>query len=59
MADAIGAADAVAVGQLEGPRPIGVGAREGPLLVSEELAFEQVLGDGGRVDGHKRSAGAR
>src|SRR5690606_39173106 len=33
---------------------IAIGAREGPAHVAEELAFEQVLGDGAAVDGDER-----
>ena len=33
-------------------------AGEGPLLVAEELAFEQCLGDGGAVDRDERRRGA-
>src|SRR5690606_34294705 len=32
---------------------IAIGAGEGPAHVSEELAFEQVLGDGAAVDGNE------
>ena len=35
------------------------GAGEGALLVAEELAFEQRLGERGAVDGHEGAAGAR
>ena len=39
---------------LELADPAAVGAGEGALLVAEQLAFQQVLGDGGAVDGVKR-----
>ena len=41
------------------PRAIGVGVGEGALLVAEELALQQVLGDGAAVDRDERAALAR
>jgi hypothetical protein len=40
-----------AVGLLEAPPARGGGAGEGAALVAEQFGFEQVLGDGGRVEG--------
>ncbi len=39
-----------AVGQLEAARLPGEGAREGPALVAEELAFDEVGRQGGAID---------
>ena len=39
-----------AVGDLEEPLAVGVGAGEGPLAVAEELALDEVLGQGPAVD---------
>ncbi len=47
-----------AIGRLEGPQPRGDGAREGALLVAEELALGQGLGAGAAVDGHEGRAAA-
>jgi hypothetical protein len=41
--------DRAAVGQLEPPAAPRVGAREGPLLVAEQLRFDQLLGNGRAV----------
>jgi hypothetical protein len=43
------------IGELEAAHPLGDGSGEGPLLVSEQLAFEEPGGDGGAVDLHERS----
>jgi hypothetical protein len=43
-----------AVGLLELADPASHGAGEGPLLVAEELAFEQVLGDRRAIDADER-----
>ena len=43
-----------AVGQLELALPLHVGPGERPLLVAEQLALQQRLGDGAAVDGHER-----
>ncbi len=40
-------------------RRVVVGAREGALLVAEELGLEQGRSDGGAVDGHQRALAAR
>ena len=48
-----------AVCDLEEALLVGIGAREGSLHVAEHLALEQVLGQGGAVDGHPRLVGAR
>jgi hypothetical protein len=45
--------DGAAVGQLEAANPVGHGPGESPLAVTEELAFNQILGNGRTVDGHK------
>src|SRR5262252_4245955 len=50
--------DGAAVGQLEEAGLALVRAREGPLLVTEELALHQRLGDGRAVDGDERSLAA-
>jgi hypothetical protein len=42
--------DGPAVRLLEGPLAQPVGAREGPLLVPEQLALDEGLGDGRAVD---------
>ena len=47
-----------AVGDLEEPLAVGVGAGEGPLAVAEELALDEVLGQGAAVDRDERLAGA-
>ncbi len=39
-----------ALGQLDAPLALDVGAGEGPLLVAEEFALQQVLRDGAAVD---------
>ena len=46
---------AVALLELADAAPLGAG--EGPLLVAEQLAFQQRLGDGGAVDGQERLVG--
>ena len=46
-------------GRLEEADLPGVGAGEGAPLVPEQLALEEVLGDGGAVDGVERPRGAR
>ena len=43
-----------AVGLLELADAAGDGAGEGALLVAEQFGFQQVLGDGGAVDGDER-----
>ena len=43
--------------ELADAAPIGTGER--PLLVAEELALEELLGDGGAVDGDERRRRAR
>src|SRR5439155_11573824 len=43
-------------GPLEASRPYRDRAREGPLLVAEELALEHTLGEGIAVDRHERLA---
>jgi hypothetical protein len=48
-----------AVGFLELADAAGDGAGEGALLVAEQLALEQVLGDGGAVDADEGPVGAR
>ena len=48
-----------AVRDLEEALLVRVGSREGALHVSEHLAFEQVLGEGGAVDRHPGLVGAR
>src|SRR5437879_7049371 len=40
-------------GQLELPLVGGVGAREGPALVPEQLAFQKTVRDGRTVDAHE------
>src|SRR5215471_51277 len=50
--------DGAAVGQLEEARLALVRAREGALLVTEELALHQRLGNGRAVDGDERSLAA-
>ena len=47
-----------AVGDLEEPLAVGIGAGEGPLAMAEELALDQVLGQGAAVDRDERAAGA-
>src|SRR5215467_1862679 len=42
-----------AVGHLHLALALGMGAREGALLVTEQLALQQGLGDGAAVDGHE------
>jgi hypothetical protein len=49
--------DRPAVAELELADPLARGAREGALLVAEELALDQVVGDGGAVDGDERLGG--
>ncbi len=51
--------EGAAVSQLEFADPLGHGAGEGAALVAEELALQQVLGDGGAVDGDEELLGAR
>ena len=47
------------VGKLKQPRLAPLpGAGEGPLLVAEQLALQQVFRHGGAVDGHEGPAGA-
>ena len=46
-------------GQLEPPLLLPVGAGERAALVAEELALQQLLGQGGAVDGHQRAAPGR
>ena len=46
---------AVALLELADPPPLGAG--EGTLLVAEQLALQQGLGDGGAVDGQERRLG--
>ena len=43
-----------AVGDLEEPLAVRVGAGEGPLAMAEELALDQVLGQGAAVDRDER-----
>ena len=43
-----------AVGDLEEPLAVGLGAGEGPLAVAEQLALDQVLGQGAAVDRDER-----
>src|SRR6266446_6808701 len=50
--------DRPGIRQLEIARPPLEGAREGALLVAEELALEEGLGDGRAVDGDERPLGA-
>jgi len=50
--------DRPAVGQLEAPLSPLDGAGEGALLVAEQLAFEQRLGQRGAVDAHQGPAAA-
>ena len=47
------------MGQLEASRLASGGAGKRPLLVAEQLGFEQVFGDGRAVDGHERAVGPR
>ena len=47
-----------AVGDLEQPLAVGVGAGEGPFAVAEELALDEVLGQGAAVDRDEGVAGA-
>lgn len=47
-----------AVSQLKTARPGTDGVRESPLFVTEKLAFQQLLGNGPAVDGHKGFVGA-
>ena len=52
--------DGAARGELELARvALGASAREGALLVAEELRLEQVAGHGGAVDADERLVGAR
>lgn len=47
------------MGKLKQPRLAPLpGAGEGPLLVAEQLALQQVFRHGGAVDGHEGPAGA-
>jgi hypothetical protein len=48
-----------AVGLLEPPDAVAVGAGEGPLDVAEQLALQQALRQGRAVDLDERAAGAR
>src|SRR5512133_2357242 len=48
-----------ATGAFEYTHPTLDGSREGPLLVTEQLALNQSLGDGAAVDLHERSRRAR
>src|SRR3974377_1062983 len=43
--------------QVEFPLAAAGGPGESPLLVAEELAFDEVLGDGGAVHLHKGAVG--
>jgi hypothetical protein len=45
----------LALFELADPLPVGPG--EGALLVAEQLALEERLGDGGAVDGEERLVG--
>ena len=47
-----------AVGDLEESLAVGVGAGEGPLAVAEELALDQVFGQGAAVDRDEGPIGA-
>ena len=49
--------EGAAVALLELADPLAVGAGEGALLVAEQLAFQQGLGNGGAVDGQERPGG--
>src|SRR5262245_49242856 len=51
--------EGTALGELEAARPPLEGAREGPLLVAEDLALEQRLGDRRAVDGDERAMATR
>ena len=51
--------DRAAVALLEFSDPAAVGAGERALLVTEELALEQGLGDGRAVEREERGVGAR
>ena len=51
--------DGAVVGLFEAADPLGDGAGEGALFVAEELAFEEVLGDGGAIDFDEGAGGAR
>ena len=51
--------DGAGVGQLEPAQPPLGGAGEGALLVAEQLALEQGVGQRGAVDGDERLAAAR
>jgi hypothetical protein len=48
-----------AIGLLEAALLHGRGPGEGALLVAEQFGFQQVLGDGGAVDGHEGAVPAR
>ena len=47
------------VGQLEAPFLAAGGAGEGALLVAEQLGLQEILGQGGAVDGDERAVLAR
>ena len=47
------------LGLLEQAGPVGVGAREGPPAVTEEMGLEQVLRHGGAVDGDEGTPSPR
>ncbi len=47
-----------ALGELETAEPRRQGARERALFMSEQLALEQVRGNGAAVDRHERMSGA-
>src|SRR6266850_8059266 len=47
------------IGKLEEPRSLGMGAREGAPRVTEHLALDQGLRDGGEVVRDEGSAGPR
>jgi hypothetical protein len=48
-----------AVGLCEAPLAVAGGARERASGVAEQLAFEELFGDGGAVDGHEGGFGPR
>ena len=47
------------MGQFKAPQAIGHGARESPLAMAKQLAFNQLSRNGATVDGDKRTSRAR
>ena len=50
--------EGAAMGQLKSTNSVGHRPGESPLAMSKQFAFQQILGNGGTVDGHEMGRGA-